>query len=129
MLGYCGLRWGEAVALTVAKCDLLRSRLVVDASVVDLGGSLSAGTSKSGQRREVPVSRFLRNELAMHLAGKGPGELVFPAPRGGYLRTRTSGVVASTRPLARLGSTDWSCTSCGTPRLRPPSDQEPTSKS
>lgn len=86
VLGYCGLRWGEAVALTVAKCDLLRSRLVVDRALVDINGVLSLGTTKSGKRREVPVSRFLRDELAGHLAGKGPDDLVFPAPRGGYLR-------------------------------------------
>ncbi len=86
VLGYCGLRWGEAVALTVAKCDLLRSRLIVDATVVDIAGTLTPGTTKSGKRREVPVPRFLRDELAAHLAGKGPDDLVFPAPRGGYLR-------------------------------------------
>jgi integrase len=47
VLGYCGLRWGEAAALTVANTDLRRSRLLVN---------------KSGD------------------------DLVFPAPRGGYLR-------------------------------------------
>lgn len=86
VLGYGGLRWGEAVALTVRKCDLLRSRLIVDASVVDIAGVLSLGTTKSGKRREVPLSRFLRDALAAHLAGKAPDDLVFPASRGGYLR-------------------------------------------
>ena len=86
VLGYCGLRWGEAAALTVEQCDLLRSRLSVDRSVVDISGVLSLGTTKSGKRRDVPVSRFLRDELAVVLAGKAPGDLVFPAPRGGHLR-------------------------------------------
>ncbi len=54
VLGYCGIRWGEAVALTVAKCDLLRSRLVVDCSVVDIAGTLTVGPTKSGKR---PSSR------------------------------------------------------------------------
>ena len=44
------------------------------------------GTTKSGRRREVPLSRFLRDSLAEHLAGKGPDNLVFPARQGGYLR-------------------------------------------
>jgi integrase len=86
VLGYCGLRWGEATALTVARCDLLRRRLVVDASLVDLNGKLSVGATKTGKRREVPLSRFLRDELAVQVAGKAPEDLVFPAPRGGYLR-------------------------------------------
>lgn len=86
VLGYGGLRWGEAVGLTVEKCDLLRSRLIVDVSVVDIAGRLSAGTTKSGRRREVPLSRFLRDELALAIAGKAPEDLVFPAPRGGHLR-------------------------------------------
>ena len=86
VLGYCGLRWGEAVALTVDKCDLLRSRLIVDRSVLDAGGVLSIGTTKSGKRREVPLSTFLRDSLAEHLAGRAADDLVFPAPQGGYLR-------------------------------------------
>lgn len=87
VLGYGGQRWGEAVALTVARCDLLRSRLVVDASVVDIRGRLSLGTTKSGKRREVPLSRFLRDAMAQHIVGKAPEDLVFPASHGGYLRS------------------------------------------
>lgn len=86
VLGYCGLRWGEATALTVAKCDLLRSRLIVDCAVSDVNGKLFVGSTKSGKRREVPISRFIRDELASHVAGRKPDDLVFPAPRGGYLR-------------------------------------------
>lgn len=86
VLGYCGLRWGEATALTVAKADLLRSRLVVDCALSDIAGVVTVGTTKSHKSREVPVSRFLRDALAEHIAGKGPGDLIFPAPRGGFLR-------------------------------------------
>ncbi len=86
VLGYCGLRWGEAAALTVEQCDLLRSRLSVDRSVVDISGVLSLGTTKSGKRRDVPVSGFLRDALALHIAGKAPTDVVFTAPRGRYLR-------------------------------------------
>ena len=86
VLGDCGLRWGEASALTVEKCDLLRSRLLVDSALVEIGGTLSIGTPKNGKRREVPLSRFLRDELAGQLNGKAATDLVFTAPRGGYLR-------------------------------------------
>jgi hypothetical protein len=43
----------------------------------------------------VPIPRFLVDELAVHLAGKRPDELVFTAPNGGPLR---SGLFA-----------DWQC--------------------
>jgi integrase len=86
VLGYCGLRWGEATALTVAKADLLRSRLVVDCALSDIAGVVTVGTTKSHKSREVPVSRFLRDALAEHIAGKGHGDLIFPAPRGGFMR-------------------------------------------
>jgi len=86
VLGYCGLRWGEATALTVCKADLLRSRLLVDCALSDIGGTITVGTTKSHKSREVPVSRFLRDALAEHIAGGSPDDLVFPAPRGGYLR-------------------------------------------
>jgi integrase len=44
------------------------------------------GTTKTHQRRSVPIPRFLADELADHLAGKAPGDLVFTAPEGGVLR-------------------------------------------
>ncbi len=70
----------------MAKCDLLRSRLIVDCAVSDVNGKVFVGTTKSGKRREGPISRFIRDELASHVAGRKPDDLVFPAPRGGYLR-------------------------------------------
>jgi integrase len=44
------------------------------------------GTTKTHQRRSVPIPRFLADELADHLAVKAPGDLVFTAPEGGVLR-------------------------------------------
>ncbi len=34
----------------------------------------------------MPIPRFLVDELAAHVAGKGKAELVFTAPNGGPLR-------------------------------------------
>jgi integrase len=34
----------------------------------------------------VPIPRFLADELAVQLAGKAPGDLLFTAPEGGVLR-------------------------------------------
>lgn len=88
VLAYCGLRWGEAAAVKVRRVDLLRGRVEVVESVVDVNGQMVFGPPKSHQHRSVPVPRFLRDDLAAHLAGKGPDELVFTAPRGAVLRVQ-----------------------------------------
>lgn len=87
VLGYCGIRWGEAVGLTVASLDLDRGRLRVTGSVSDVNGVLSRGTTKTGRGREVPLPPFLRDDLRMLVADRRPTDLVFPSPQGsGFLR-------------------------------------------
>lgn len=83
VLGYCGLRWGEAVALRVRSVDLMRGRLNVSEAVTEIAGHLHYGTPKTHQRRSVPVPRSVRDELTVLCAGRAAGELVFTAPRGG----------------------------------------------
>ena len=85
-LAYTGLRWGEVSALRVSRLDLLRRRVTVAAAFAEIGGQLMEGTPKNHQRRSVPIPRFLVDELAAHIAGKRPDELVFTAPGGGPLR-------------------------------------------
>jgi integrase len=86
VLAYCGLRWGEAAGLRVRRVDLLRGRLTVAETVMEVNGRVVFGTPKSHQARAVPIPRFLRDELARQLAGKSGDELVFTSPRGGVLR-------------------------------------------
>lgn len=86
LLAYTGLRWGEATALQVRRVDLMRRRLEVVRSAVDLGREVSYGTPKTHQRRSVPIPRSLVEKLAEHIAGKGPDDLVFTSPRGAPLR-------------------------------------------
>ena len=52
----------------------------------EVRGELIEGTPKNHQRRSVPIPRFLVDEPAANVAGKGKGELVFTAPNGGPLR-------------------------------------------
>ncbi|WP_307871695.1 tyrosine-type recombinase/integrase [Micromonospora sp. U21] len=52
----------------------------------EVGGNLVEGTPKNHQRRSVPIPRFLVDELAAHIVGKGRAALVFTAPNGGPLR-------------------------------------------
>ena len=86
MLGYCGLRWGEAAALRVRHVDPLRGRLMVEESYADVNGVLILGSTKTHARRSVPVPRFICDELGVLLAGKGRDDLVFTSPRGQPLR-------------------------------------------
>jgi integrase len=86
VLGYCGIRWGEAAALRVRNVNPMRGRVAIVEAVVEVNGRVVLGSPKTHQHREVVAPAFLRDELAAQLAGKAPGDLVFPAPRGGVLR-------------------------------------------
>jgi integrase len=88
-LAYTGIRFGELAALRVGRLDLMRRRATIAESVTEVGGrGLVWGTPKGHERRDVPVPRFLVDELAAHVAGKSADALVFTAPQGGTLRVR-----------------------------------------
>lgn len=87
VLAIGGLRFGEGAAIRRARCDLLRSRLIVAESLADVSGTLYFGPPKTHQRRTVTLPRFLRDKLGAHLASvDGDEALVFQAPRGGPIR-------------------------------------------
>jgi integrase len=86
LLGYSGLRWGEATALRVRDVDLGRRRIDVRRAFSDVGGHIVLGTPKSHQSRTVPIPRFLANEIAQAVPGKDPDDLVFTTPSGTMLR-------------------------------------------
>lgn len=91
VLAYCGLRWSELAALRVADVDLLRRRVTVRAAVVEVDKlGLVWGTPKSHEARWISVPRSIADELAAHVAGKQPGDLLFTSPDGGVLRNRNA---------------------------------------
>lgn len=85
MLAFCGLRWGEAIALRVRDVEFLKRRLVVSENAVQLGADHAVGQTKGRKVRSVPVPSFVLDELSPLCADKGPGDLVFPGPNGKYL--------------------------------------------
>ena len=105
---YGGLRWGELVGLKVKRVDLLYGRVTVAEQVAEVNGHLIPGPPKTAAgRRTITLPAVAAAALAEHLAEfaePGPEGLVFPAPKGGYLRrsnfrrrwwvraTRTAGV-------------------------------------
>jgi integrase len=114
-LAYTGLRYGEMAALAVADFDMLRRRVQVRRSVTEVKGKLVWSTPKSHERRSVPFPRFLTDDLARRMAGKGRDDLVFAAPGGGALRIATfrtrvfNPAVAKLRGIDDDGkpTTDW----------------------
>lgn len=83
VLGYCGLRFGEAVALR--RKSVGDRELVIRASVsgvTKLG--LVETTTKTGRTRHVPVPEPVWNLLKAGLPDD-PEALVFPGRKGGYL--------------------------------------------
>jgi integrase len=55
VLGYTGLRWGEATALRVCDIDFTRRRIDVRRAFSDVGGKIVLGTPESHLARTVPV--------------------------------------------------------------------------
>jgi len=83
-LAYTGVRFGEMAALRVGRLDFLRRRAIIAESVTMVTGRGQVwGTPKGHERREVPIPKFLIEELAEHVKGKAPDDLVFGGLRGG----------------------------------------------
>jgi integrase len=86
---YTGLRAGEISALRVGRLDLMRRRVVVAESAVELPGKgLVAVAPKNGRVREVPLPVFLDDPLALLVEDRAadPEAFTFLSPQGKQLR-------------------------------------------
>ena len=129
-LAYTGVRFGEMAALRVARLDLRRSRAVIVESVTPVQGhGLVWGTPKTHQRREVPIPRFLAAELAEHIKGKQPDDLVFAGIRNGQPLRVSTFRTAFSAAAERSAYPTCTRTSSGTPRPASRSPPAPTSRS
>lgn len=79
VLGYCGLRWGEAVALRPEDVDAAKGRLHVERAMDDAG---RFHQPKDHDRREVPVPDFVLDELGAAMPASG---LIFRSPQGSHV--------------------------------------------
>jgi integrase len=102
LLGYTGLRGGEATALRVCDIDLGRRPIDVRRAFSDVGGRVVIGAPKSHQSRTVPIPRFLAREISDAITGQQADPLVFTVPNGSPLR-----LSAAVRPNAASPSRDW----------------------
>lgn len=87
LLGYCGLRFGEAAALQVADVDVTARRIRVRRSVTYVRKTgLVEGPTKNHSSRTVPVPTFVARLLATEIGDRDGSALVFTSARsGGYL--------------------------------------------
>lgn len=101
-LSYTGTRFGEMAALRVGRLDLMRRRAMIAESVTLVRGVQTWGTPKGHERREVPIPRFLIDDLARHVAGREQDALVFAGVRGGALRAQVFQRAVLTAAAERL---------------------------
>lgn len=82
--GFGGLRLGEMLGLRWGRVDLLRRRVHVAETLVDIGGHISFGPPKTRAAvRSVPLPSFVCEELSrLAEPGVDPDSLVFRSPDG-----------------------------------------------
>jgi integrase len=85
-LGFCGLRWGEAAALTVNSVDFKKNRLHIVENTVRVGSERITGTPKNGQYRDVPMPEYVATALKEQCKGKTSDDLVFTDDDGAIIR-------------------------------------------
>jgi integrase len=111
LLGWTGVRFGEAAALRVESVDTLRRRVRIIEAVAEVRGSIIFGTPKTHASRSVVLPGFLASILGEYLATVRRWGLVFPDAVGGPLRvtnwnqrtfTPTAKLVDLTPPKLRV---------------------------
>jgi hypothetical protein len=116
---YAGLRWGEAAGLTRASIDVLRSRITITSTAVEVRGHGTLGNEPKTARskRTVPVARSVMRRLE----GTSPTSTVrsptrwFSLPPGAAHWPGAYSVAASgSRPSSVPGSPASPSTACGT---------------
>lgn len=117
---YGGLRASELMGLRAKRVDLLRGRIEVAETLVDIEGHLHYGPPKTrSSRRAVPVPRVVVDALDEHLRSHpaGPDDLVFRSATGAPLRLTNWRRRAWTQPSRRRASTDSGSTISDIPQL------------
>ncbi|MFE2812621.1 tyrosine-type recombinase/integrase [Streptomyces nigra] len=86
VLGYSGIRWGEAIAVKTGRLQLDQRRIRIVQAYSDVDGNLELGPVKNHEKRSVPLPRSFADELRPLAVGRGRDELLFTAPEGGPMR-------------------------------------------
>ncbi len=92
LMGFCGLRVGEATALRVKSLDFLRRKVHITEATTEVGGRLHFGEPKTDEsKRAVALPPFIVDALAAHLAmfSAAPDGLVFSTSKGNPIHRTT----------------------------------------
>lgn len=90
VLAFCGPRFSEARAIRVRDLDLLRRRLSITRTMVEInGGRISYNEPKTAASvRTIGIPESLIGPLAALCEGLGRDDLVFTSPAGSPIRSR-----------------------------------------
>lgn len=86
LLGWTGLRFGEAAALRVASIDILRRRIRITEAVAEVRGQIVMGTPKTHAARSITLPGFLAPVLGEYLGTVSRSGLAFPDGADGPIR-------------------------------------------
>lgn len=91
VLGWTGLRFGEAAGLTRGDVDILRRRIRVERAVAEVRGVIHVGSPKSHAARTVAMPAFLADDLGCYMAEvpTAADSIVFRSQASTYLRVTT----------------------------------------
>jgi integrase len=107
VLGYCGLRFGEAAALRVADVDVKAGRIRVRRSLTYVRKTgLVEGPTKNHTARSVPVPAFVAPLLATEIADRDGDALVFESARGGGYLTLGQARYTFAKAVSAVGGID-----------------------
>lgn len=94
VLGFCGLRWGEAAALRGRHIDFERGRILVRLNWVRSGSEHYEGRPKTWETRDVPMPDIVADALREQCRGKDADDLVFTRPNGERIVEQSADVIA-----------------------------------
>lgn len=111
LLGFTGLRFGEAAALRVGDVDVSRRRVTVSKSVTPVDGRMVETTPKSGKGRVVVYPAYMDGWMRRLVAGRRADCLLFSRADGSPIRSQHS-------PTAKGSWWHRACVQAGLPAMR-----------
>ncbi len=92
VMGLCGARWGELVALKVSDLNLNTGKLSITKTMEEIDGHLyEKDSTKTNESREVQIIDFLMKRAPKWVEGKIPSDPLFTTPEGTILRRSNFG--------------------------------------
>ena len=92
VMGLCGARWGELVALKVSDVNFNTGKLSITKTMEEIDGRLyEKDSTKTNESREVEIINFLMRRAPKWVEGKLPTDPLFTTPEGTILRRSNFG--------------------------------------